>query len=164
MILKDTTCVNCWWNLLNVTSLANDWGKSMKLLTHLSGYFQYKHCSLHIHVWLFIEGGAMSLLMSKHAKCLTWVQLCVVDRTLYAKQFCCPITGVVHWWLKAAVKPGSFHQSYSLVKVEHSHPSSVSLIHLKSYRNRLAVFVLFVLYKRDTCKNVSILQKQMNCC
>lgn len=49
--------------------------------TFMSGYFQYKHCSLHLHVWLFIEWGAPSLLMSKHAKCLAWVQLSFVDKT-----------------------------------------------------------------------------------
>lgn len=65
--------------------------------------------------------------MSKHAKCLAWVQLSFVDKTESKT-----VTGVVHRWLKAAVKPGSFHQSYSLVKVEHWPPSSVSLIHLKS--------------------------------
>lgn len=78
----DTECDTTWLaDETSWTSLAQDWRKSMKLLTHLSGYFQYKHCSLHIHVWLFIEWGAPSLLMSKHAKCLAWVQLSFVDKT-----------------------------------------------------------------------------------
>lgn len=132
--------------------------------TFVSGYFQYAHCSLHVHVWLFIEWRAMSLWLSKHAKCLAWVQLSFVDKTE------CKTVLLPNYWscslmAKSCSKTREFPSVLqSVVKVEHWPPSSVSLIHLKSYRNCWDVFVLFVLYKRDTCNNVRILQKQMNCC
>lgn len=136
MILNDTT----WLADETWTSLAQDWGK-INEATHICLAIFSISTARCIYMYDF--------LLNEGPRVFWWVSMLNVWHgcsyllltRLNAKQFCCPITGVVHWWLKAAVKPGSFHQSYSLVKVEHWPPPSVSLIHLKSYRNCWGYFI-----------------------